>query len=185
MRSRDTVLLFSIAGGFLACLLLWNSLWPAGAEAKVRILPGTTPEADEQTVTEILGLFEQAEEAIKGRDIDTMMTVYSKSYDYHGLTKSEMRHIWESLFANHRDLSTSHIFTRINLTRREPTFIVEVTCTGSLYARSDITGQKTAIDSWYEEVHYLVKEDGKWRIRGNAGERAHALQFGTAPHPLF
>ena len=51
--------------------------------------------------------------------------------------------------------------------------------------RSDVTGQKTAIDSWYEEIHYLVKEDGKWRIRGNAGERPRALQFGTAPHPLF
>lgn len=99
MRSRNNGLLFSIAGGFLACLFLWNSLWPAGAEAKVRILPGTTPEADEQTVTEILAVFEQAEEAIKGRDIDAMMAVYSKSYDYHGLTRSEMRHIWESLFA--------------------------------------------------------------------------------------
>lgn len=41
------------------------------------------------------------------------------------------------------------------------------------------------MDSWFEEVHYLVKEDGVWRIIGNAGGTAETPRFGHAPHPLF
>lgn len=153
--------------------------------ATVEILPGTTLEADEETVKSILATFEKAEEALTARDIDGIMAIYSRDYNYHGLSKSDMRRIWESLFANHRDLSTTHLFSRIVVTGPRSAPIAEVVCNGALFARSDITVQKTAIDSWYGESHYLAKEDGTWRIRGNSGERARALQFGTAPHPLF
>jgi hypothetical protein len=34
-------------------------------------------------------------------------------------------------------------------------------------------------------VHYLVIEEGEWRIHGNLGDSPRALPFGTSPHPLF
>lgn len=169
----------------LALLVASNILWPVGSSATVEILPGTTLEADQETVKAILATFERAEDALKARDIDGIMALYSESYNYHGLRKSDMRRIWESLFANHRDLSTTHLFSRIVVTGPKGSPIAEVTCNGVLLARSDITVGKIAIDSWYGETHYLAREDGAWRIRGNSGERPKALQFGTAPHPLF
>ncbi len=172
-------------GWLVAALVIWNAVWPCEAPAGVEILPGTTLEADEETVKAILATFERAEEALKARDIDGIMAVYSNDYNYHGLSKADVRRIWESLFANHRDLSTTHLFSRIIVTGPKNALIAEVTCNGVLLARSEVMVGKTAIDSWYGEIHYLGKENGAWRIRGNSGERARALQFGTAPHPLF
>jgi hypothetical protein len=63
--------------------------------------------------------------------------------------------------------------------------IIEVTCTGSLSGLSKTSGLRIPIDSWYEEVHFLMLEDGAWRIRGNVGEAPWVRPFGTAPHPLF
>ena len=60
----------------------------------------------------------------------------------------------------------------------------EVTCTGGLWATSESTGQRENIDSWFQEVHRLIYEDGAWRIRGHAGEGPNALRFGVA-HPFF
>jgi hypothetical protein len=48
------------------------------------------------------------------------------------------------------------------------------------------TTLRSPIDSWYEEIHYLRKENGRWRIVSNmGGESVPVLQFGVAPHPLF
>lgn len=168
-----------------AVVVIWSAFWPFEAPAVVEILPGTTLEADEETVKAILATFERAEEALKARDIDGIMAVYSEAYNYYGLGKADIRPIWESLFANHRDLSTTHLFSRIVVTGPKHAPIAEVTCNGVLLARSEVAMGKVAIDSWYVEIHYLAKEDGVWRIRGNAGERPRALQFGVAPHPLF
>jgi hypothetical protein len=48
------------------------------------------------------------------------------------------------------------------------------------------TKLRAPVDSWYQEVHFLRKENGRWKIVGNAGgESQPVLQFGVAPHPLF
>ncbi|MBI3356031.1 MAG: hypothetical protein HY038_04540 [Nitrospirae bacterium] len=47
------------------------------------------------------------------------------------------------------------------------------------------TGKRVFLDSWFYEIHYVVYEDGAWRIRGHAGEDTRALPFGTSPHPFF
>ena len=59
------------------------------------------------------------------------------------------------------------------------------TVTEILSGISKISDLRVPIDSWYEEVHYLMLEGGVWRIRGNAGDRPRVLPLGTAPHPLF
>jgi len=47
-----------------------------------------------------------------------------------------------------------------------------------------VTGERVNIDSWFQEVHQLVYEDGAWRISGHSGEDPEKLQFGAA-HPFF
>lgn len=63
--------------------------------------------------------------------------------------------------------------------------VIEVTCTGSLSGISKTSGLSVPIDNWTEEIHYLMLEDGRWRIRGNVGESPKMMPFGTAPHPWF
>ncbi|MBI5777512.1 MAG: hypothetical protein HY444_08985 [Nitrospirae bacterium] len=153
--------------------------------AKTQILAGTTLEADEQTVADILAVFDRAEKAIESRDLDGLMALYSKSYNYHGLHKSDIRKIWSDLFEQYRNIESVHLFTRIMKVGDGSDTIVEMTCTGSLRAVSKTSNLRVPIDSWYGEVHYLAQEDGAWRIRGNVGDRPTVLPFGTAPHPLF
>ena len=71
---------------------------------------------------------------------------------------------------------------------RKPFKLVKLpmTCTGVVWGTAKNTKLRAPVDSWYEEVHYLRKENGRWRIVGNVGgESQPALQFGVAPHPLF
>lgn len=143
MSCQDIRSWSALMGISLGCLLVSVGVALTTVDAKVEILPGTTLEADEDTVKAILATFERAEEALKARDIDGIMAIYSESYNYHGLRKSDMRRIWESLFANHRDLSTTHLFSRIVITGPTRSPIAEVTCNGVLLARSDITVGKT------------------------------------------
>jgi hypothetical protein len=153
--------------------------------AKTQILAGTTPEADEKTVQDVLAVFDRAEKAIESRDLDALMALYSKSYNYHGLHKSDVRKIWGNLFENYHKIDSIHLFTRIVKVGAGSGTTVEVTCTGNLWAVSDTTKLRVPLDSWYGETHYLAQEDGAWRIRGNVGDRPTVLPFGTAPHPLF
>ena len=63
---------------------------------------------------------------------------------------------------------------------------VEVTCTGGLYGTDEQSGKRVTIDSWFREVHYLVKDGESWRFLGNAGDVPAAAPFASAPHhPLF
>jgi hypothetical protein len=153
--------------------------------AKTQVLAGATPEADEKTVREILAVFDRAEKAIESRDLDGLMTLYSSNYNYHGLRKPDIRKIWSDLFEEYRKIESMHLFTRIMKVGGGSDTVVEVTCTGGLWAVSKTSNLRVPIDSWYGEVHYLTQEDGSWRIRGNVGDRPTVLPFGTAPHPLF
>ena len=87
---------------------------------------------------------------------------------------SDVRNIWFDLFEAYRDLSEVHFFSKI----------VKVG-SGNLSGFSKTSGLPVPIDSWHEDVHFLMLEGGVWRIRGNAGETPRVLPFGTVPHPLF
>lgn len=174
------------AAGLLAIAALVGGQGPLQlASAKTQILAGTTPEADEKTVAEIMAVFDRAEKAIENRDLDGLMALYSKSYNYHGLRKGDIRKIWADLFERYHKIESIHLFTRIVKAGAGSGTTVEVTCTGNLWAISDTTKLRVPLDSWYGETHYLAQEDGTWRIRGNVGESPMVLPFGTAPHPLF
>jgi hypothetical protein len=155
------------------------------AQAKIVIPAGSVIEVDEPTVKTVVEAFEQAEEAVKVRDLDRVMAIYSSQYNYHGLKKEDIRKVWKELFDEYKEIASTHLFTKIAKVGSGNHAMLEVTCTGHLWAISKTSGLYVPIDSWYEEVHYLVFEDGRWRVRGNVGELPRHLPFGTAPHPLF
>ena len=176
----------ALAVGLLATALFLPADDQAPAWAESRLLPGAETEADEQTVKELLAVFERADRAVRNRDLQGVMAVYSDRYNYHGLKKADIRNIWKNLFDNYEDIDSTHLFSRIApVVSVGPDHSVEITCSGSVRAVSRISRLRVPIDSWYGEVHYMIKEDGIWKIRGNLGDVQTVLPFGTAPHPLF
>ena len=178
---------------------MWScpARWILAAIATASLATGTTGQAatsisqeafvqvDQVTVSEILDVFQQAETAIAAGNLDRIMALYATQYNYHGLKQAEIRKIWRDLFEEYRDLSEAHVFSQIVTVGSGSNAIIEVTCTGNVSGLSKTSGLRVPIDSWYEEVHYLTREGGVWRIRGNAGDRPRVLSFGKAPHPLF
>lgn len=155
------------------------------AAAKIVVPSGSVIEVDKATVNTVVEAFEQAEQAIKAHDLEKVMDIYASQYNYHGLKKDDIRKIWKDLFDEYKEIASTHLFTKITKIGAGKDAVLEVTCTGHLWARSKTTGLYVPIDSWHEEVHYLVPEEGAWRLRGHLGESPSVLPFGTAPHPLF
>ena len=170
-------------------VLLTACLWagpPMQVHAKTQLLPGGIQEVDSDTLKELLSTFEQAEQAMQGRDLDGIMALYSDDYLYHGLKKADVRKIWKQLFDHYRELESFHTFSVVRTVGPASKQVAEITCTGVIWGTSKDTTLRSPIDSWYEEVHFLKKENGRWRIAGNVGgESVPVLQFGVAPHPLF
>jgi hypothetical protein len=164
---------------------MW-ALTGISAFGMTQVLPDAKVEADPQILLELTSTFDQAEEAIRARDLDGLMALYSEKYRYHELRKPDIRKIWQELFGKYDLIANIHTFSAIKVTGTGSQAAVEITCTGALWANSRNTGERLPIDSWHQEVHYLVKEKGVWRIVGSSGQGpARPRMFGTAPHPLF
>lgn len=164
----------SLTRSCLFLIVLLPVTFPAGVLAVTQILPEATVEADQQSLMELIGTFDRAEEAIRARDLDAFRGLYATSYQSRGLRRGDMRKIWANVCARY-DL--------IAKTGKDTT--AEITCTGAEWANSRKINQPIPIDSWQHEVHRLVRGKDGWRIVGNvAGDKA-VRQFGTAPHPLF
>jgi hypothetical protein len=140
-------------------------------------------QADRTTMNDILSSFKQAEAALKRRDIDGIMKLYSDSYKHQSFDKVALRAVWVKLFEEHHDFSTTHVFTQVRVEAQT----AQIRCTGSLWAVSNATNERVNLDSWFGEVHYMVSENGAWHIRGNAWEvrSEKQPQFARPPHPFF
>jgi hypothetical protein len=151
-----------------------------------QLVPGAKVEADPQTLLELTSTFDRAEEAIRARDVEGLMALYSDKYRYLELKKQDIRKIWQDLFSQYDLVANIHTFSAIKMIGTGPEATVEITCTGALWANSKHSGERVSIDSWHQELHHLVKEKGVWRIIGSKGiGPARPRMFGTAPHPLF
>ena len=181
MTSRGRTVLATITALIIAVSLAGMGT----AQAKIVLPAGAVIETDEGTVLAAIAAFEKAEQAVKAHDLETVMALYSPQYNYHGLKKDDIRKVWKDLFDEYKEIASTHLFSKITKVGSGSNAVLEITCTGHLWAVSKTSGLYVPIDSWHEEVHYLVFEDGGWRIRGNAGESPRVLPFGTAPHPLF
>ena len=115
--------------------------------------------------------------------MEALMAIYSKDFSYNGLKKDDLKMIWTELFAQYRRMESHHLFSKIVVVHGKVP-IAEVTCTGGLWATADVTSERVRIDSWFEEVHHMIYEDGVWRIHGHEGEDPKNTQLGVA-HPFF
>ncbi len=170
----------------------------ATADAVVQLLPeaaltlegravaGGEAIAADPTVREILEAFGHAEAAVQKQDLGAMMTFYAEGFNYHGLKPADVRRIWSEVFEHYREVSSTHLFSDLQVIRDAGKLRAEVTCTGGLYGTERKTGKPITLDSWFREVHYLVKEGGAWRFLGNAGDAPTVAPFSSVPHhPLF
>lgn len=179
-------------------LVLCSLLGVGVVLAKVQVLPEAKLQVERTAVTGqshllhhpivkgLLEAFERAEAALKKEDIDVLMQFYASAYDYHGLKPGDVRRVWGEVFNHYREVESLHLFSDIKVTQVNHEILAEVTCTGGLYGTDEHSGNRVTLDSWFREVHYLVKEGERWRFLGNAGEVPAAAPFASAPHhPLF
>lgn len=142
-------------------------------------------QADNQTIKEIMSTFKRADEALREEDLNALMDLYSDNYAHNGYTKELLRRNWEVLFQDYHDFSSTHVFSIIKVEAGKVPK-TEITCTGSLWATSNRTGERVNIDSWFGAVHLLSYEGGAWRIRGHAGETPiEDRRYALPPHPFF
>lgn len=168
------------------CLVVGLLMMPLPAAGMTQILPDATVEADRQTVLELTSAFDQAQEAIRSRNLDELMGIYSERYNHHGFKKDDLRKIWAELLSDYEFIANIHTFSAIRTSGEGNNMTVEITCSGALWATSKNSKERIPIDSWHQEVHHLAKEDGEWRIVGSSkGASARPRLFGSAPHPLF
>jgi hypothetical protein len=166
--------------------------------AKVQVLSETVLKVDgtevkghkrvtgHPAVKELLASFGRAEAALKKEDLDALMAFYASTYNYHGLKETDVRRVWGEVFTHYKALESVHLFSGITVTQTGSQLRAEVTCTGGLYGTEEGTGKRMTLDSWFREVHYLVKEESGWRFLGNAGEAPSSAPFSSAPHhPMF
>lgn len=149
--------------------------------------PGADIQGDEKNVQAILAIYQKAGEAVRRKDLDGLMALYAESYKHSGYTKDSVRAVWSDLFAHYHDFSETHIFSAIKVEAGKTLPVAHVTCTGSLWAISDETGQRVNIDSWYGEVHHLIFEHGAWHLAGTFWEIPRAKESRPAflPHAFF
>jgi hypothetical protein len=181
----------AIAVSFLSVILLTS----IGALAVTDITQDAEVKADPETVKAIRGTFDRAEEALHTKSLSGLMAIYSKDYQNRGLRKTDTALIWQDIFARYDQLSSRHVFSKIVVQKNgsEPPS-AQVTCTGVLFGVSVLKKGKPApaaaekpfyLDAWFETTHYLVLENGDWKIIGHDPSMAEEHPFAAALHLLF
>jgi hypothetical protein len=183
MKWNRLVVSGAFLGGALALMVLY---YPAPGAADVEVVPGVVGERDQALMRDVVAAFDQADAAVRQADIKSLMPFYAKGYNYYGLKPADVRRIWAEVFVHYRDLSSRHVFTDVKLMQTGKVKKASVTCTGGLYGIDKESGKTITIDSWANEVHYLIYEDGAWRFLGNKGGITESVSPSSAPHhPLF
>jgi hypothetical protein len=155
--------------------------------AMTDIMKGAEVRADPKTVEAILATFDRAEEALQKKSLSGMMAIYSKNYRNRGLGREDTSRIWKDIFSRYDRLSSRHLFSKVIVDREKKT--ARVTCTGALFGapviRREGAAKPVQVDFWFEAVHYLVLEDGSWKIIGHDPAAGGESVFESAIHLLF
>ncbi len=164
------------------------------ADAVTHILKGANVEASPEAVQAIVEAFDQAEEALHTEKLEAIMVFYSEDYRNWGLRKIDTAQIWKDIFERYDQLTSRHVFSQIVVNTEKS--IAQVTCTGALFGApllgrkgrpfpTGLTEQQMMIDSWFEAVHYLVREDQSWKIIGHDPAGGEKGPLGASIHLLF
>lgn len=137
---------------------------------------------DPKTIEEILGAFHRFEHALQRKDLEGVMALYAESYQDRSFTKANLREEWHHALAEYHGFSAIHLVTRVEVHSDSIQPVAFVTCSGVISAVSNATGTRVTLDSWIGEVHYLIHEQGNWRIQGDAWEVRHPTEIQFAGH---
>ena len=142
----------------------------------------------EQTFSELMVFFHEAEKAIETKDLKALMGLYSESYTDGEHNKKSAEEIWERIFATFEMTATRHNMRLVKMA--EDKNMVIFRCSGLLLgvpnqnAKMKQKGPIT-IDNWALQDHVLVKEAGKWKLIGTYGTERKRFWFDMPMHPLF
>ena len=94
-------------------------------------------------------------------------------------SKRPIRKVWTQLFDHffdhYKNLESFHTFSVIRTVGTGSKLMAEMTCTGVVWGTAKNTKLRSPVNSWYEEVHFLKKENGRWNITGNAGGESEPI----------
>lgn len=150
--------------------------------------PAAKQQLGEQTFSEVMVFFHEAEKAIETKDLKALMDLYSESYTDGGHNKKSAEEIWKKIFATFEIMATRHNMQLVKMA--EDKNMVIFRCSGVLLG---VANQNTkmkqkwpiTIDNWAQQDHVLVKEAGKWKLIGTYGTERKRLWFDKPMHPLF
>jgi hypothetical protein len=188
MQSKQPTLVGLLIGAIMAAQGCQSSPRPIFSDAKgTHLSQGADIKGEDNAVQAILSTFKQSEEAVRQKNLDALMELYSDNYKHGGYTKESVKAVWRDLFAHYHDFADNHIFSKVKIEGSKTPPQAQITCTGSLWAISNETGERVNIDSWYGEVHYLTYEHGRWHLAGTFWEipRAKESRGAFLPHPFF
>jgi hypothetical protein len=181
-----------VLGSVLALVLC--SAAPAGAV--VEIMRGADAGIDPKVMRGIEDLFDRIEMAFRAEDLPGLMALYSDGYIRRGMIRTDLERIWQDLFRQFDQIASHHFFSavEVELLPSGHTF-VRVTCRGSVIGLPAIgerdepmpAGRRpfVNIDVWAEVTHYLVLEQGAWKIAGHDPTHPSDRLPGPGVHLLF
>lgn len=161
------------------------------AQAHVQLPPSEGIKAGTQDLDEIVAFYGKIEDAVAKKDLDAIMAFYADDYFHQGITKTMIRNLWGSIFANFDNLNSAHIFSALEVKENE----AMVTCTGSLLGIPKDSKDKRymPVDKWVNMNHYLSKKSGSWKIVGGAShwlvepmvKYGKDIKYQVEFHPLY
>ncbi|MDH5508767.1 MAG: nuclear transport factor 2 family protein [Nitrospinota bacterium] len=149
----------------------------------IRVSPEMKGKISKETLADVTRFFEDAEDAIKTGNLESLMNLYSDSYKNGDHDKDAARRIWERIFSNFDGMSTMHNMKLVNYSPDGG--LVVIGCSGILLGKRKGEADRVPVDTWTNEEHILTLEKGKWKLVGSAGTKRKRLWFDRPMHPLF
>jgi len=139
----------------------------------------------DKVAKEISVFFNTAENAIRTKDLDKLMSLYSDSYSNGPNDKEAIKRVWKWVFGRFDNLYTKHNMTFISASSAAPAMIIR--CSGILMGtpKGENDAYSIALDHWVNNDHVLSNEHGQWKIIGTAGPEQQRFGFSKPIHPLF
>ncbi len=182
IRMNMTVLFFTI--------FFLTSLAPdVYAQSRIHFPDKDAITATESDLAELQSLYDQFEAALASGDVDAIMGFYADDYAYRTVDKKQIRNMWLDILHDYENLSSIHIFSKVEVKGDE----AHLDCTGTLSGISKDDKRPKTIDRWVLQDHFLTKKGGSWKMIGGASHQTGGpglmpgggFGFQMDFHPLF
>jgi ketosteroid isomerase-like protein len=136
----------------------------------------------EKVVGEVADFYKETDSAIEAKDIDRLMGLYSDSYKDGVNDKKTLREMWSRIFERFDKLYTRHNMRFSEISKDGGTVVIR--CSGVLMGAAKDDNFSRALDHWLNNDHVLVKEEGKWRLKGTVGKKELRFWLKNPSNPL-